>query len=262
MRWSETILSIVAALWASDGLAQMTTVVTIEDMQRLRVESVADIIAQSPDSVPDPITESELAMTKEAIGIGVGGGFLDFQVLSFVAWRRYADDGTYSLEGKLWQTPVFAQERICILPMHGVVGEPAASGYEWSRKLFETTFHWMADTEAECEASDPNQGMPPQFSRAVTTTEIIPTDVMIAIVEGSDRLIQAMLEHPSPSASMLRSEDRDWRLSRVSLATSLRPGIGIAYHASFIADVGYGPSITFSIVDGEFVVHGIGSWVA
>ena len=249
MRRSGLICSAIIALWATEGLTQRVTVISGEGLVR-----------QGPVEVPDPITEDEIAMVREAIGIGVGGGFLESQVLSFRSWRRYAEDGVFTLEGALWETPVWAQGRLCVLVSHGVVGESDGSEYLWSRKLFQSTANWTAGTEEECEVDDPLQFSPPQFADAVWTDDIIPTDAMIQIVEGADRLVQAMLAHPA--AEIRRLEGLNWRLTRVSLATSLRRGIGIAYHASFDAGVGHGPFITFTVTDGVFVVHSIGSWIA
>lgn len=244
----------------SDNGPTTTLGVEGEFMRQLVVISVLLVTLPADADIspwPDvPASEDEMTLIDAEMGLDSVDDATRSRILKIEGLRSFIDEDTYNLVGILWLNPVLAQNQLCILTKYEIYGEAMDSGYEWFEP-FVSYRNWLADDTSKCEVVDPSE-----VDGSLVTYEPIPSDSLIQIIEGSDRLIQAVLSHPDAD-ERFRNDEYDWTLSDVRLPFAIDPDFGFPYEAMLgSGDAQFGPVITFSIQNGEFVVHSVGLWMA
>jgi hypothetical protein len=176
----------------------------------------------------------------------------DERFLSIDAYR-WSDEEPYELVAFIWFKPVFARESICIAHEHVANARPSANGYTWSNEG--RYHHWLGQSESDCELRSSDQ-LPP----SIVTRERIATDAMIQILQAEDELVALAISESDPE--ILRDLSGIWRIEEISVSGVLDDELGFTYFAEFRAPGrGRGPTCTFSISNGEIIVHDVGFWL-
>jgi len=205
---------------------------------------------------PVPASESEIALITDKMGINSADEATRSSILKIEGFKSHPDADYDVLTGHVWLKPVLAQGRLCILTQVSIYGEVTESGYEWPDEPFITYWNWLADDSSECDIEDPSD-----VEGALVTYEPIPSDSVIQIITNADRLIEAVLSHPDADKRFLNSK-YVWALSEIRLPFLIDFDLGFPFQATLVSPSAmFGPSFTFSIQNGEFIVHSVGVWM-
>ena len=169
-------------------------------------------------------------------------------------WREYTNEGGYRLLALAQLRPIFVQSEMCMAQDYQLESEQLDHELFWypATSIF---YYWLSESAQGCDVGFERPG------DAVRSFDVVPTDRVIEIMQRSDELLQLTLAHDA--GAEFRARDGGWRLMDVSLSAVSYPDLGITYHASFASRVGgsRGPSVIFTIQDGQFHVYSVSIWV-